>query len=418
MSLRDTLRGTGVALITPFGADTSVDYGALATVIDHVIAVVVEYVVTLGTTGETPTLSKEEKKQIALFTYEKVAGRVPVVVGIGGSNTAELMHELATFPLDKAVAVLSASPSYSKPSQEGLFQHYKALAAASPKPVILYNVPGRTGRNLNAATTIRLAKEVRNIAGIKEASGDMAQCMEILRDKPEEFLVVSGDDALALPQIACGMEGVISVAANAFPKEFSQMVGVYNSAKGPKGLLALEGADHVAWLAPSSKWFNSAVETTTDFFDAYLRGDTLALNRIVGDGQPGVSRVYFAPSPGSTTTIATVPQPKTHLRATVSPTTNLTDGQSVTVDWSGFQPGKVVNIVECSSASATGCNISGGHILTPDPTGTGTVSLRIVAGRVGSGLCDAAHPGCEVLVNDAGLETPTATIRIPITFAP
>jgi dienelactone hydrolase len=151
---------------------------------------------------------------------------------------------------------------------------------------------------------------------------------------------------------------------------------------------------------------------------AYLRGDTLALNRIVGDGQPGVSRVYFAPSPGSTTTIATVPQPKTHLRATVSPTTNLTDGQSVTVDWSGFQPGKVVNIVECSSASATGCNISGGHILTPDPTGTGTVSLRIVAGRVGSGLCDAAHPGCEVLVNDAGLETPTATIRIPITFAP
>jgi 4-hydroxy-tetrahydrodipicolinate synthase len=203
-----------------------VDYGALATVIDHVIAGGVEYVVTLGTTGETPTLSKEEKKQIALFTYEKVAGRVPVVVGIGGSNTAELMHELATFPLDKAVAVLSASPSYSKPSQEGLFQHYKALAAASPKPVILYNVPGRTGRNLNAATTIRLAKEVRNIAGIKEASGDMAQCMEILRDKPEEFLVVSGDDALALPQIACGMEGVISVAANAFPKEFSQMVGV------------------------------------------------------------------------------------------------------------------------------------------------------------------------------------------------
>ncbi|HXB34550.1 MAG TPA: 4-hydroxy-tetrahydrodipicolinate synthase, partial [Puia sp.] len=226
MSLRDTLRGTGVALITPFQADTSVDYGALAKVIDHVIAGGVEYVVTLGTTGETPTLSKEEKKQIALFTYEKVAGRVPVVVGIGGNNTAELLHELASFPLDKAVAVLSASPSYSKPSQEGLFQHYKTLAAASPKPMILYNVPGRTGRNLNAATTIRLAKEVRNIAGIKEASGDMAQCMEILRDKPEEFLVVSGDDALALPQMACGMEGIISVAANAFPAAFSQMVRV------------------------------------------------------------------------------------------------------------------------------------------------------------------------------------------------
>ncbi len=224
MSLRNQLRGTGVALITPFQSDTAVDYAALATVIDHVISGGVEYVVTLGTTGETPTLSKDEKKRIAQFTYEKVGGRVPVVVGIGGNNTAEVLHDLQTFPLDMAVAVLSASPNYSKPSQEGLFQHYKALAAASPKPLILYNVPGRTGRNVSAATTIRLAREVRNIGGIKEASGDMGQCMEILRDKPEEFLVVSGDDALALPQIACGMEGVISVAANAFPKEFSDMV--------------------------------------------------------------------------------------------------------------------------------------------------------------------------------------------------
>jgi 4-hydroxy-tetrahydrodipicolinate synthase len=224
MSLRDQLRGTGVALITPFQSDTSVDYAALANVIDHVISGGVEYVVTLGTTGETPTLSKEEKKRIAQFTYEKVGGRVPVVVGIGGNNTAEVLHELGSFPLDMAVAVLSASPAYSKPSQEGLFQHYKALAAASPLPLILYNVPGRTGRNLNAATTIRLAREVKNIAGIKEASGDMAQCMEILRDKPEEFLVVSGDDPLAMPQIACGMEGVISVAANGFPRPFSDMV--------------------------------------------------------------------------------------------------------------------------------------------------------------------------------------------------
>ncbi len=149
---------------------------------------------------------------------------MPVVVGIGGNNTAEVLHELGSFPLDLAVAVLSASPAYSKPSQEGLFQHYRALAAASPLPLILYNVPGRTGRNLNAATTIRLAREVKNIAGIKEASGDMAQCMEILRDKPEEFLVVSGDDPLAMPQIACGMEGVISVAANGFPRPFSDMV--------------------------------------------------------------------------------------------------------------------------------------------------------------------------------------------------
>jgi 4-hydroxy-tetrahydrodipicolinate synthase len=224
MSLRNTLRGTGVALITPFQSDTSVDYAALEKVINHVITGGVEYVVTLGTTGETPTLSKEEKKQIALFTYEKVAGRVPVVVGIGGNNTAELLQELGSFPLDKATAVLSASPYYSKPSQEGLFLHYKALAEASPKPLLLYNVPGRTGRNLTAATTIRLARAVKNVAGVKEASGDMAQCMEILRDKADDFLVVSGDDALALPQIACGMDGVISVAANSFPKDFSDMV--------------------------------------------------------------------------------------------------------------------------------------------------------------------------------------------------
>jgi 4-hydroxy-tetrahydrodipicolinate synthase len=238
MALKEQLRGTGVALITPFQSDTSVDYAALEKVINFVIAGGVEYVVTLGTTGETPTLSKEEKKQIALYTFEKVAGRVPVVVGIGGNNTAEVLHELATFPLDKAAAVLSASPSYSKPSQEGLFQHYAALAAVSPKPLLLYNVPGRTGRNLSAATTIRLAREVGNIAGIKEASGDMAQCMEILRDKPDDFLVVSGDDALALPQIACGMEGVISVAANGFPKEFSNMVrlALNEDFKGAKAL--------------------------------------------------------------------------------------------------------------------------------------------------------------------------------------
>jgi len=223
MALRDQLRGTGVALITPFQADFGVDYNALAKVIDFVITGGVEYIVSLGTTGESPTISREEKKKIITFTYDKVAGRVPVVVGIGGNNTQELIEDLKDFPLDKATAVLSASPYYSKPSQEGLFQHYKALAEASPKPILLYNVPGRTGRNLSAATTIRLAKE-KNIAGIKEASGDMAQCMEILRDAPAGFLVVSGDDALALPQIACGMQGVISVAANSFPKDFSQMV--------------------------------------------------------------------------------------------------------------------------------------------------------------------------------------------------
>jgi 4-hydroxy-tetrahydrodipicolinate synthase len=224
MSLRKQLQGTGVALITPFTADLKVDFGALGKVIDAMIDGGVEYLVTLGTTGETPTLDKQEKLDIANYTFEKVAGRVPVVIGIGGNNTAELVTDLHKFPVDKAAAVLSASPSYNKPSQEGIFQHYKTLAQESSKPILLYNVPGRTGRNMTAATTLRLANEVPNIAGMKEASGDMAQCMEILRDMPDDFLLVSGDDGIALPLIACGMSGVISVAANAFPREFSDMI--------------------------------------------------------------------------------------------------------------------------------------------------------------------------------------------------
>ena len=223
-SLKDTLRGTGVAIVTPFKKNGDVDFDALHKMIDFVIEGKVEYIVTLGTTGEAPTLSKPEKTDVIKYTYEVVKKRVPVVVGIGGNNTSELVHEMETFPLDEAIAVLSTSPYYNKPSQEGLFQHYKTLAKASPKPIILYNVPGRTSKNIEADTTIRLAKEVENIAGIKEASGDMAQCMKILRDAPKDFLVVSGDDAFALPQIACGMQGVISVAANAFPREFSDMV--------------------------------------------------------------------------------------------------------------------------------------------------------------------------------------------------
>ena len=224
MSLRETLKGTGVAVVTPFNSHGAVDLDALEKVIDFVIANGVEYIVTLGTTGETPALSKQEKTDIVRFTYYKTKDRVPVVVGIGGNNTAELISDLESLPLQEATAVLSAAPYYNKPSQEGLYQHYKAFAESSPKPVLLYNVPGRTGRNMTAETTIRLAHDVPNIAGIKEASGDMAQCMHILRDRPSDFLVVSGDDALALPQIACGMDGVISVAANAFPELFTDMV--------------------------------------------------------------------------------------------------------------------------------------------------------------------------------------------------
>jgi 4-hydroxy-tetrahydrodipicolinate synthase len=223
MSLRDTLKGTGVAMVTPFKKNFEVDYDALGKLIKFIIDNGVEYVVSLGTTGETPTLSKEEKLDVLNYTYEQVAGRVPVVVGIGGNNTQELVHDLQKYPLDKATAVLSASPYYNKPSQEGLFQHYKTLAEASPKPLLLYNVPGRTGRNINASTTLRLA-EIDNIAGIKEASGDLGQCMQILKDRPADFLVVSGDDNLVLPQMACGMDGVISVAANCFPKHFSDMI--------------------------------------------------------------------------------------------------------------------------------------------------------------------------------------------------
>ena len=224
MNLRETLRGTGVAIITPFAKDLSVDFDALGRLLDNLIEKGVNYIVTLGTTGETPVLSPEEKIAVIHFTQERIAGRVPMVVGISGNDTASVINDLKTYPLDGAVAVLSASPYYNKPSQEGLFQHYRALAEASPKPIILYNVPGRTGRNIDAQTTIRLAKGVGNIAGIKEASGDMQQCMEILKDRPENFLVVSGDDALALPQMACGMDGVISVAANCFPAAFSDIV--------------------------------------------------------------------------------------------------------------------------------------------------------------------------------------------------
>lgn len=223
MSLRKELTGTGVALITPFGSRYEVDYDALEKVIDFVIEGGVEYLVTLGTTGETPTLTKEEKIEIVNFTFEKVKGRVPVVVGIGGNNTKDLVHDLESFPLDRAIAVLSASPSYNKPSQKGIIEHYTTLAEASPRPIILYNVPGRTGSNITAATTLQLA-DTANIGGIKEASGNISQCMQILRNRPEEFLVVSGDDILAMPLVACGMDGVISVAANSFAKDFSEMI--------------------------------------------------------------------------------------------------------------------------------------------------------------------------------------------------
>lgn len=213
-----------MAIVTPFKEDESVDFDALGKVIDFIIGNGIEYIVTLGTTGETPTLDKQEKLDIIHYTFEKVNSRVPVVVGIGGNNTKQVVKDVQSFPLEKAAAVLSAAPYYNKPSQEGIYQHYKAIAAASPKPVIMYNVPGRTGRNMEASTTIRLANEVANIAGIKEAGNSVPQCMQLLRDRPGHFLIVSGDDDLVLPELAAGIDGVISVAANCFPKNFSDMV--------------------------------------------------------------------------------------------------------------------------------------------------------------------------------------------------
>jgi 4-hydroxy-tetrahydrodipicolinate synthase len=224
MNLREQLKGTGVAIVTPFGKNESVDFHALEKLINFIIDNGVEYVVTLGTTGETPTLDKQEKLDIINFTFDKIAGRVPVVVGIGGNNTKEVIENVQSYPIEKAVAVLSACPYYNKPSQEGIFMHYKCIAEASPKPIILYNVPGRTGRNMDADTTLRLANEVANIAGVKEAGNNISQCIQILKDRPADFLVVSGDDDLVLPELACGIDGVISVAANCFPKEFSDMV--------------------------------------------------------------------------------------------------------------------------------------------------------------------------------------------------
>jgi len=221
--LRQTLKGTGVALVTPFKKDKTIDFAALENLIEIQIAGGVDYLVTLGTTGESVVLSDQEKVEVFNCTVNKANGRVPVVIGIGGNNTAKVIEDFKKFDLSKVAAILSVTPYYNKPSQEGLYQHYIALADAAPKPILLYNVPGRTGRNMTAATTLRLAAHP-NIAGIKEAGPEMAQTIAILKDRPSDFLVVSGDDEIVMAQIACGMDGVISVAANAFPKPFSDMI--------------------------------------------------------------------------------------------------------------------------------------------------------------------------------------------------
>ncbi len=220
----DRFRGLGVALVTPFRSNGGIDYAGLEKLIEHQIAGGVDYVVSMGTTGESVTLTKAEKHELLAQTIAFVRNRVPVVLGVGGNNTAEVIDTLNSFAMDGVDAVLSVSPYYNKPTQEGIYQHYKAIAQVAMRPIILYNVPGRTGSNMAAETTLRLARDFKNIIAIKEASANLDQIGTILKYRPTDFMVISGDDALTLPIIALGGEGVISVIGNALPQEFATLV--------------------------------------------------------------------------------------------------------------------------------------------------------------------------------------------------
>lgn len=218
------LQGMGVALITPFRHDKTIDFPALERLVEHQIASGIDFLVVLGTTAEAATLTKEERHQVQEFVKQKASGRVPLILGCGGNNTAALVDDLRHGDFSGYSAMLSVVPYYNKPSQEGIYQHYSAVAQASPLPVLLYNVPGRTGVNMAAATTLRLAAEYPNIIGVKEASGNFVQMDEIIKHKDDGFMVISGDDGITFPLITLGAVGVISVIGNAFPKEFSRMV--------------------------------------------------------------------------------------------------------------------------------------------------------------------------------------------------
>ncbi|MCF6132071.1 4-hydroxy-tetrahydrodipicolinate synthase [Flavobacterium wongokense] len=219
-----SLIGTGVALVTPFKKDFSIDVEALKSIVNFQIDNGIDYLVVLGTTAESATLSKEEKELVIDTVVEANKGRLPLVLGVGSNNTSEVVAELKSRDFKDFVAVLSVSPYYNKPTQEGIYQHFKAIAEASPIPVILYNVPGRTSSNMLPSTIIRLANDFKNVVAVKEAAGDIVQVMKLLQDKPKDFLVISGDDMITLPMILAGGSGVISVIAEGFPKQFSEMV--------------------------------------------------------------------------------------------------------------------------------------------------------------------------------------------------
>ncbi len=218
------LKGTGVALITPFHKDGSIDFKSFRKIVERCIDSKVEYLVPLGTTGESVTLTLNERRAVLDFVMEINDKRLPIVLGLGGNNTQEILNTIEEFDFDGVDAILSVSPYYNRPSQRGIIQHYKMIGNACPVPVILYNVPARTGSNLDADTTLYLANEVSNIIGIKEASGNLEKAMKILKNRPKDFLVISGDDVLSFPMVACGADGVISVVANAYPKDFSEMI--------------------------------------------------------------------------------------------------------------------------------------------------------------------------------------------------
>nr|WP_315256004.1 4-hydroxy-tetrahydrodipicolinate synthase [uncultured Flavobacterium sp.] len=219
-----SLIGTGVALVTPFNNDFTIDVEALRRIVNFSIDGGVEYLVVLGTTAENATLSADEKELVIATVIEVNAGRLPLVLGVGGNNTLKVVEELRTRDLSAFEAILSVSPYYNKPSQEGIYQHFKAVSEASPIPVILYNVPGRTSSNMLPSTVIRLANDFENVVAIKEAAGDLVQAMQLIKDKPKDFLVISGDDMIALPIVLAGGAGVISVIGQGFPKEFSEMI--------------------------------------------------------------------------------------------------------------------------------------------------------------------------------------------------
>jgi 4-hydroxy-tetrahydrodipicolinate synthase len=286
----DRFRGLGVALVTPFRPNGAIDYAGLEKLLEHQITGGVDYVVSMGTTGESVTLTKDEKKQLLATTIELVRNRVPVVLGIGGNSTAEVVETFGNFEMDGVDAILSVSPYYNKPTQEGIYQHYKAIAQVSLRPIILYNVPGRTGSNMSADTTLRLARDFKNIIAIKEASANLDQMGRILKHRPKDFMLISGDDALTLPIIAMGGEGVISVVGNALPAEFARLVHA-----AMKGDMAAARKEHLRLIELISLLF---VEGNPGGIKEVMKALGLCGNHLrlplVPVGKPTAEKLYHA----------------------------------------------------------------------------------------------------------------------------